>query len=301
MYVPQRSRLSGSLFFCILVLHMKKQRKSRKSKLARHARKIKLLFTLVILVIGGLFYVIFHYGFDPQLLTKLSFYANLANPYVRIVRVEQGLRKEEISEIMADKLGWNEKEKQDFVNIHLAMNTTNQEGRYFPKTYMLGKDEGPFEVSATMFEEFSKQTEKIKKSKSRDIINQDAAVTIASIIQRESNGKDDMKLISGIIWNRIFSGMKLQMDATLQYAKGNEEDGWWERVSPEDKKIESSYNTYLYKGFPPGAIANPGLAAIDAAYNPQKTNCIFYLHDKNRKIHCAKTYEEHKKNISKYY
>ena len=110
-----------------------------------------------------------------------------------------------------------------------------------------------------------------------------------------------MKLISGIIWNRIFSGMKLQMDATLQYAKGTEEDGWWGTVKPEDKKIVSSYNTYLHAGLPPSAIANPGLAALDAAYNPQKTTCIFYLHDKNGTIHCATTYAQHLKNIDRYY
>lgn len=104
-----------------------------------------------------------------------------------------------------------------------------------------------------------------------------------------------MKLISGIIWNRIWSGMKLQIDATVQYAKGNEEDGWWEQVNKGDTKIKSAYNTYLYPGLPPGAIANPGLAAIEAAFNPQKTACLFYLHDKNKQIHCARTYEEHKK------
>ena len=73
------------------------------------------------------------------------------------------------------------------------------------------------------------------------------------------------------------------------------------KVSPEDKNINSSYNTYLHKGLPPSPIANPGVDAIYAAFNPQKTNCMFYLHDKNRKIHCAETYEEHLTNIKKYY
>ena len=290
---------------------MKKQKNGKKSKLARHARKIKFIFTSLFILAGVLFYVIFHYGFDPSLLAQLSFYENLANPSVRIVRVEPGLRKEEIAEIMADKLDWNEQEKKDFLNppnAELALADISEgsdtEGHYFPQTYMIDKDESPSEVTATMFEEFSKQTQKIVKpttKKSQNIISPDAALTIASIIQRESNGKDDMKLISGIIWNRIFSGMKLQMDATLQYAKGTEENGWWGQVSPADKKIDSEYNTYLHNGFPPGAIANPSLAALEAAYNPQKTDCIFYVHDKNRQIHCAKTYEEHKANIAKYY
>ncbi|HEY4513552.1 MAG TPA: endolytic transglycosylase MltG [Candidatus Paceibacterota bacterium] len=263
--------------------------------------KIKFLLALLAFSVGGVLYLVFYYSLDPALLTKLSFYANLANPSVRIVKIQEGLRKEEVADVMAGALGWSDSEVKDFINIHLALNSANMEGRYFPKTYMINKDESPSEVTATMFGEFSKQTGKIKKPESKKVINEDTVLKIASIIQRESNGKTDMKLISGIIWNRIFSGMKLQIDATLQYAKGNEEDGWWEEVKSADKKIKSSYNTYMHAGLPPAPIANPGLSAIEAAYNPQKTNCIFYLHDKNRQIHCTKTYEEHKKNISIYY
>jgi UPF0755 protein len=263
--------------------------------------KLKFLFIALALVVGGVLYTVFYYSLDPALLTQLSFYENLANPYVRIVRVQEGLRKEEVAQVVADALGWDQVKENDFIQSPLAFNNTNTEGHYFPKTYMINIFDTPKEVTSAMFEEFSKQVDKIKKPASKKVINEETALKIASIIQRESNGKTDMKLISGIIWNRIFSGMKLQIDATLQYAKGNEADGWWEEVNSSDKKIQSSYNTYLHSGLPPGAIDSPGLAAIDAAYNPQKTNCMFYLHDKKHQIHCSKTYEEHKKNIDTYY
>lgn len=94
--------------------------------------------------------------------------------------------------------------------------------------------------------------------------------------------------------------MRLDIDATLQYIKGNSEDGWWARVYADDKYLDSPYNTYRTKGLPPGPIANPGLPAIKAALNPTATPCIFYLHDTNREIHCSVTYEEHKENIKKY-
>ena len=216
---------------------------------------------------------------------------------MRIVRVQEGLRKEEVAQVLIDKLDWTEKDKEDFIN---NTDDVNVEGHFFPKTYLINKDENPSVVSTTMTDEFDSQLSVVKKPKSKQIVNEDTAIKIASIIQREAGGKSDMALISGIIWNRIFNGMKLQIDATLQYAKGSEEDGWWEEVTSADKKIKSSYNTYLYQGLPPGAISNPGIDAIYAAYNPQKTNCLFYLHDKNRKIHCSKTYEEHKKNIDIY-
>ena len=164
----------------------------------------------------------------------------------------------------------------------------------------MDKDADPAEVTKTMTSEFSKEVNKLKKPPTMQIINEETALKIASIIQRESGGKKDMNLISGIIWNRIFDGMKLQIDATLQYAKGNETDGWWGPVAPDDKNIESFYNTYLYNGLPPGPISNPGLDAIAAAYNPAKTDCLYYLHDKNRQIHCSNTYSEHLKEIQIY-
>jgi UPF0755 protein len=254
----------------------------------------KYIIIIIVLLVSIVLAIVFFYKFDPALLTDLSFYVNLANPSMRIVRVEEGLRKEEVAKVVADKLDWSAQDKEDFIN------STNVEGHYFPKTYLIYKDANPFAVTTTMTDEFAKQVSKVKKPISKQVINEDTALKIASIIQREAAGKGDMNLISGIIWNRIFNGMKLQIDATLQYAKGSEQEGWWEEVTPADKKIKSSYNTYLYAGLPPGAIANPGLAAISAAFNPQKTSCLFYLHDKNRKIHCAKTYEEHKKNIDIY-
>jgi UPF0755 protein len=94
--------------------------------------------------------------------------------------------------------------------------------------------------------------------------------------------------------------MKLQIDATIQYAKGKVNDQWWSIVTPKDLEIESLYNTYLYQGLPPTPIASPGLAAIEAVLNYEKTDCLYYLHDHNKQIHCAVTYDEHLKNIEKY-
>ncbi|MFZ2149739.1 MAG: endolytic transglycosylase MltG [Minisyncoccia bacterium] len=258
----------------------------------KHLKKYILLLPLFLISI--ILSVFFYYKFDPAVLRQLSFYVNLANPYITIVRVEEGLRREQVAEVVGDKLDWDDTEKKEF------MNSVKIEGHYFPKTYLIYKDAKPVTVGATMAEEFKTQVGKIKKSKSSKITNEDTVLKIASLIQREAAGKNDMNLISGIIWNRLFNGMKLQIDATLQYVKGTEEDGWWGQVSSADKKIKSSYNTYMHEGLPPGPISNPGIDAISAAYNPQKTECLFYLHDRNRKIHCTKTYEEHKKNIDTY-
>jgi UPF0755 protein len=120
-------------------------------------------------------------------------------------------------------------------------------------------------------------------------------------VQREAANEADMPLIAGIIWNRLLNDppMKLEIDATVQYALG-ESENWWPRIKPADYKTDSAYNTYLHTGLPPHPICNPGLDAIHAALNPDETDCLYYLHDSNGQIHCAKTYEEHKLNIEKY-
>jgi len=171
------------------------------------------------------------------------------------------------------------------------------EGRLFPKTYLIHKDADPDAVGEMMLAEYEKTTDKIKTS---GVLNEENVLKIASLIQREAAGKNDMALISGILWNRIWKEMRLQVDATLQYAKGTEENNWWPAVSGKDRSLKSPYNTYIHDGLPPTPIANPGKDALYAAYHPAKTDCLFYLHDRTRKIHCAKTYEQHKKNIETY-
>lgn len=287
-------------------------------------KSIILLFTLVFISAGSLISVVIYYHFDWKVLADASFYENLANPSIRIVRIQEGLRKEQIADIIGSKLGWGQNQKDEFSHAPLALGTlrtrsevepnspkniqedlrNNMEGYYFPKSYMLYRYDDPLTVSRIMLTEFAHETSNIKKPiiiKDIKPVDVATALKVASIIQREAGEKSDMNLISGIIWNRIKKGMKLQIDATLQYAKGSSEDGWWPQVEPKDKHIESPFNTYMYKDLPPFPIANPGLAAITAAYNPVKTSCLFYLHDRNRQIHCARTYAEHVKNIQRYY
>lgn len=236
-------------------------------------------------------------AFEGAFLTKegLSFSQTLqylADPYLRYVKIEPGLRKEQIADIYARVLDWNEQDKKDFA--------ANIEGHYFPQTYLVPYNADGKEIGATMVNTFNQNIGKETAKNNKKIINADTAVKIASIIQREAAGKQDMNLISGIIWNRLFNGMSLDMDATLQYAKGSDLNGWWPQVVSGDKKINSPYNTYKNKGLPPTPISNPGLSAIDAAFNPQNTSCLFYFHDKNRQIHCSVTYEEHQQKIKQY-
>lgn len=227
-------------------------------------------------------------------------YQELASPSIKYIRIVQGLRKEQIADIFAKNLSWSEEEKKEFLATEKG--EPNDEGRFYPDTYLLPKETTPKEARQAMRAKFIENIENVyNASTTPGIINLDTALKIASLIEREAGGKNDMKLISGIIWNRLFLAMPLQIDASLQYAKGTSENGWWPRVRPEDKKIDSPYNTYKNDGLPPAPIANPSKASINAAFHPAHTSCLFYIHDLDGVFHCSSTYSGHLQNIRLYY
>jgi UPF0755 protein len=231
-------------------------------------------------------------------LRHIEYYEALANPTIAYVKIQEGYRKEQIADIMQKRFNWDEKDVSDFF-AYDNLRDRKHEGKYFPDVYLVPKEVSGKEMRSTMSDRFDEKLQALKEEAIKKNMNFDSVLTIASIIQRETGGKSDMKLISGIIWNRLFASMKLQVDATLQYAKGSEENGWWPKVLPQDKEITSPYNTYQNKGLPPSPISNPGLATIAAALEPLKTKCLFYFH-KNRQIYCSQTYAEHQQKINLY-
>jgi UPF0755 protein len=237
--------------------------------------------------------------------------------YMEWVVIPEGLRKEQIAELIGDALGWSQEDKTKWVGNYTAMTYDETEGVYFPDTYLLPKDETGLQIAnrfrAKFNEKFAPYLDKFTKAN----IKWTTALKVASIVQREAAGKDDMPLVAGIIWNRLLKDMKLEMDATVQYARdsvthyGKEpgsvqlsgytsEGNWWTPIKIADMEISSPYNTYRNKGLPPHPICNPGIEAINATLNSADTECLYYLHDSNGQIHCAKTYEEHQANIEKY-
>ena len=213
-------------------------------------------------------------------------------PNVFHIKIVEGMRKEEVAHAFGEALGWTAHEKQAFI-------AENTEGFLFPTVYDIPAKSKPQEVSNTITATFTHEVFAKEKTLTATSTNLGKIISIASIIEREAYSKKDMNIISGIIWNRLNKGMRLEMDATLQYANGSSTQ-WWPIVKSEDKQIDSPFNTYKHKGLPPTAIANPSLEAIDAALHPAKTNALFYIHDNLGFIHTANTYDQHLANISMY-
>ncbi len=226
----------------------------------------------------------------------------VAGPYQKWVLIPPGKRKEQTALVLKKALNWSDGIAQGFI---LAA----EEGYLFPDTYLIDIDADPQEVVSKLRANFN---EKFDAQLQKDLLSQnvrnDTAIKIASLIERESGGEEDKAVIAGIIWNRLDKGMKLEIDATVQYAITSEnlktnpnlEDFWSVLPGGLVRKVNSPYNTYLHVGLPPGPICSPGLAAIRAAIYPAKTEALYYLHSPDKQIHTAKTFKEHQENIKKY-
>lgn len=215
------------------------------------------------------------------------------------VVIPEGLRKEEIADLLANTLDWPSLTKSQF----LADTNTNPnyvEGVYFPDTYLIPTNGTPEQVVTELISEFNQKFAPYAKIAANQNIKWTTVLTLASIIQREAASASDMPLISGILWNRLLQNMALDVDSTLQYARGDTPTGWWAPITSADKSIDSPFNTYTHVGLPPHPISNPGIVAISAALNPATTTCLYYLHDSNRQIHCADTLDEQQNNILRY-
>jgi len=118
---------------------------------------------------------------------------------------------------------------------------------------------------------------------------------LASIIQKETNNKNEMYLVSSVIENRLEKGMKLQMDGTLNYGKYSHI-----KVTPKRLRTDTShFNTYLHKGLPPSPIGSVSFDSILAAIKPAKTDYLYFMKNKQGVHDFAKSYNAHKKNINK--
>jgi len=238
-------------------------------------------------------------------ITEIPWYQNIAGvagANSKIVTITPGMRKEQVASAFGSALKWNYSQKQKFMTAGTYAALPLPEGSFSPGVYFVDNGTTPAVAQDLVNKRFSEDILSHYGTTTAQIVPLDQALTIASLIQREA-GSDDMRLISGIIWNRLFANMNLQIDATVQYAKANSKSttSWWPKVVPKDISRKSPYNTYLNPGLPPTPIANPSVAAVLAALNPVNTSCLFYFHDNAGQFHCSDTYAQHVALLKKYF
>src|SRR3989338_3716965 len=218
------------------------------------------------------------------------------------ITLPEGLRVEEQAQIIENNLNFGANEsfafdKAEYIKIA-------KEGYMFPDTYLIPKDATAQDVAGKLEETFdAKVDEDFLEEGGKNNLSTDDVVILASLLEREAKTNEEKPIIAGILLNRLEAGMPLQVDATVQYAKGYDtaQNAWGPTVTvAEYQSVKSAYNTYLFVGFPPKPIANPGLESIKTAANPAQTDFFYYMHDREGKIHYAETDDEHQRNIEKY-
>ncbi len=232
-----------------------------------------------------------------------DWYQNLASPVSRIIVIWPGERKEEITQNIGDILRWNNEQRTEFLTLMEKSASPLNEGMLYPGEYVAHRGATPEEVALMVQEKFNQDVLARYTPEVEEQVPLADAIIIASLLEREASDFENMREISGVIWNRLFIDMPLQLDATLQYVKGSKstEKNWWPVPRPADKFLKSPFNTYANKGLPPSAIGNPSAAAVLAALNPLSSNCLYYFHDDNREYHCSATYEEHVRKLKAEY
>jgi UPF0755 protein len=171
----------------------------------------------------------------------------------------------------------------------------NLEGYLFPDTYRFPLGDTETGIAQRMLGGFDsvfadRYSDDIKRS-GRSVSD---LVIVASMIEREAQTAGDRPLIAGVIYNRIKRGMRLQIDATVQYARGAHK----ERLLYKDLEVESPYNTYRVAGLPPGPICCPGADALKAALYPAEHDYLFYVAKSDGSHVFGRTLADHNRNIA---
>lgn len=205
------------------------------------------------------------------------------------VTIPEGSTIRDIARILLDKI-------PNFDQRAFLQATDGKEGYLFPDTYFFMPSDTTEAILSVFNNAFHTRLTKLAKEINASGHTELEILTMASILEKEASKSADRQKIAGVLWHRIEIGMPLQVDAVFPYIINKNTF----EVTLSDLKIDSPYNTYKYKGLPPGPINNPGLSSIAAALNPVKSNYIFFLSDLDGNFHFATTYGAHMANKKKY-
>jgi UPF0755 protein len=185
---------------------------------------------------------------------------------------------------------------KEYVNS-LGIEADSLEGYLFPDTYYLPKGTKLEDIPKKMVQRYKAVFADSYRSRAKELgFTEHQIITLASIVEKEAKVSTERKLISAVYHNRLKQGMKLQADPTAVYGT----KAWITKVTKDDLKRRSPYNTYLHKGLPPGPIANPGQGAILAALYPENVDYLFFVAQGDGSHYFSKDFGAHEKAINRY-
>lgn len=268
-------------------------------------KRLRIGLTAILILLIGVVGLGAWYVREMRRVNRERQYAELrANSRDQIkVTIPEGWRREQIAALLQKDAVTM---AADFLDA-----TKNDEGHLFPDTY--------FFYAATPANTVRDKMLAVYKQR---VANTDTnTLIIASIVEREAGNASDRPKIAGVYWNRYRLGMALDADPTVQYAKDTNNLNqalkgvtkptdyattlrnfkFWSMITLADyNNVQSSYNTYLQAGMPPGPICNPGVASIEAAQNPTQHSYLYFFTTSDGAAVYSKTLDEHTKNKAKY-
>lgn len=216
------------------------------------------------------------------------------------VTIPEGLRKDEIANILAEEL--TKYDSTSFSTEEFLSLTTDQEyisqfelpeqvkdleGYIFPDKYAFSRETTTESALTKMVENF------VSKVGTEDSYED---IILASLVEREGYTSEDRPVIADILERRLAEGWLLQVDATLLYPVQD----WKHTITQVDKDSDNEYNTYKHPGLPPTPICNPGIESINAVRNPEANTYYYYIHEDNGTPHYSRTLTEHNNNVNTY-
>jgi len=227
------------------------------------------------------------YDLETGMSSGAAIKALMAGPPIKVVTVTipEGFRVDQIAQRMHDEVGVS---KSAFLKLaeggakqfaaghpYLAGAYKNSlEGYLFPKTYEIAEGSSASGIIEMMLDQFDRETERLDFSAAQQRnVTPAEVVVIASMIERESKLDRERPLVSAVIYNRLRVGMRLKIDATIEYVLRDNRL----RLTSADLYTPTPYNTYLHKGLPRGPISNPGLASLQAAAHPADSAFLYYV------------------------
>lgn len=181
----------------------------------------------------------------------------------------------------------------------LGLNVRSLEGQLFPDTYLFDKQSSDLELLARAHRAMQRKLDAEWESRAPGLPYKtpEEALTMASIIEKETGREADRQLVATVFVNRLRQGMLLQTDPTVIYGLGDKFDG---NLRKRDLQTDTPYNTYLRPGLPPTPISMPGQASLHAALNPAPSDVVYFVARGDGSSEFSRTLEDHNKAVNKF-
>lgn len=181
----------------------------------------------------------------------------------------------------------------------ISATETHPEGRFFPDTYLFARQSSDLAIYRRAYQAMQRRLAAAWENRDSSVPyrNSDEALVMASIVEKETGAAADRGKVASVFVNRLRKGMPLQTDPTVIYGLGEKFDG---NLRKRDLEADTPYNTYTRAGLPPTPIALPGMASIEAALHPPKTDLYYFVARGDGSSAFSRSLEEHNRAVSKY-